>query len=64
MDDEIARRAAASRKGQEDLTRVDGKPASTLDTSDDARIDRISAGRATDDDRAWWAKRYGMSNRS
>jgi len=63
FDSEIAKRAANGRKGQEELKRVDGTPAH-IDTSDDARIDRISAGRATDDDRAWWAKRYGQSNRS
>ena len=64
MDAEIAKRNAKAREGKTQLKSPNGNVPSTIDTTEQARIDRIANGQATDDDRQWWATRYGMSNRS
>lgn len=56
VDDEIARRAAASRKGQEDLTRVDGKPAPTTDRSHEAIMARTAKGLGDEQDNKYAAE--------
>lgn len=57
VDAEIERRNAKAREGKEPLKRVEGNAAPTVDNSYEARLDRISKGRETEDDRTWWANR-------
>ena len=57
VDAEIERRNAKAREGKTQLPRSEGAALSAIDNSYEARLDRISRGRETDDDRTWWASR-------
>ena len=62
LNDEIDKRLEARlterQKAQKPVSRPNGTAASTLDTSDGARLNRIAYGGATPEDQAWFMARY------
>ena len=59
VDAEIARRNAKAREGQEELKRVEGQPASTIDRSLEAITSRIISNDADAEDKRMWESRFG-----